>query len=725
MKLTSVGRRTVKAWSMHPRYISSCGGTRSSKTYSILQAFIIALVQEEASGRPATVNSVVSESMPHLQRGAIREFKTMMQTEGIWSAPAWNETSHTYTFGNGSILEFFSVDNAGKVHGPARDRLFINEAQNISYDIARQLFVRTRGLIVCDYNPTHSFWLNEKIEPRDNCITLHSTYLDNEFLTPEQVAEIESNMGDGNWWKVYGKGEVGTLEGLVYDFSLVDRMPPKGTGKPQKEKTAEELYADSLIEIQGLDFGFTNDPTARVQIFADPKRKVAWLRERCYRKRMINTDIAADMRADGVGRDTEVYADCAEPKSIAEIQREGFIILACDKDAPVRSDKLKFQLQWMQGWKFYVTKDSLNLIRELRNYTWAKDRDGNTLNYPIDDFNHCFVGCTLITTPIGMVRIDSLKQGDIVLTSNGARRVSRFFDNGLRRIIHERIKTDINEIELRATPDHKIKTTEGWKQLKDLKPGDTIFLCRYSTGNNIIYTEERNTFQKVASDYTEKCGKRTMGKSQRGIMSTTGTEIPLITRSATLNWLRGQSISRCIWKSVRSCLLTWIRQGLRWTMPGYLQMNGTGQKPEGSGMLNMAGLSPVASHYRHSPANGAEMNTSQSRIPKIDFVPIDVGQHTGDILELTTCKRPAQSAERHLPATNTGIPDVAVTHVLQGIEILNESIERVYDIEVEQDHEYFANGVLVHNCLDAARYALWTKFAERAGYGQYNISFNR
>lgn len=389
MKLTSVGRRTVKAWSMHPRYISSCGGTRSSKTYSILQSFIIALAQEEATGKAATVNSVVSESMPHLQRGAIREFKTMMQTEGIWSAPAWNETSHTYTFGNGSILEFFSVDNAGKVHGPARDRLFINEAQNISYDIARQLFVRTRGLIVCDYNPTHSYWLNEKIEPRDNCITLHSTYLDNEFLTQEQVAEIESNMGDGNWWKVYGKGEVGTLEGLVYDFSLVDRMPPKDTDKPQKEKTAEELYADSLIEIQGLDFGFTNDPTARVQIYADPKRKVAWLRERCYRKRMLNTDIAADMRADGVGRDTEVYADCAEPKSIAEIQREGFTILACDKDAPVRSEKLKFQLQWMQGWKFYVTKDSLNLIRELRNYAWAKDKDGNTLNYPIDDFNHC------------------------------------------------------------------------------------------------------------------------------------------------------------------------------------------------------------------------------------------------------------------------------------------------------------------------------------------------
>ena len=180
---------------------------------------------------------------------------------------------------------------------------------------------------------------------------------------PEQVTEIESNRGDRNWWQVYGEGQIGTLEGLVYSFELVDAMPPRNTGKPQSEKTEAELYADSLEEVQGLDFGFTNDPTARVQIYAD-------------------------MRADGVDGMTEIYADCAEPKSIAEIQDEGFNVMACDKDAPVKSDKLKFQLLWMQGWTLYVTRDSLDLIRELRNYTWAKDRDGNMLNYPIGEYNH-------------------------------------------------------------------------------------------------------------------------------------------------------------------------------------------------------------------------------------------------------------------------------------------------------------------------------------------------
>lgn len=376
MKLTKVGRKTIAAWKQHPRYISSCGGTRSGKTYSILQTFIIALVEEVNQGRPATINSVVSESMPHLQRGAIRDFKQIMEVEGLWEDSRWNETQHTYTWQNGSILEFFSVDNAGKVHGSARDRLFINESQNIPYEIARQLFVRTRGLIICDYNPTHSSWLNEIIEARQNCITIHSTYKDNEFLSPEQIAEIEDNKSDKNWWQVYGEGKIGTLDGLIYDFQLCDSLP-------------EKTEMDHLVEIQGLDFGFTNDPTARVQVVADHRKKILWVRERCYRTHMQNKHIIQDLQDDEVSRRTEIYADCAEPKSIADIQDAGFNVIPCDKDAPTKSDKLKFQLQWMQGWQLNVTKDSIDLIKELRNYVWAKDKDGNPLNEPIGKFNHC------------------------------------------------------------------------------------------------------------------------------------------------------------------------------------------------------------------------------------------------------------------------------------------------------------------------------------------------
>lgn len=376
MRLTRVARKTIAAWKRHLRYISSCGGTRSSKTFSILQTFILAIVEEVNLGKPATINSVVSESIPHLRRGAVRDFKQIMDQEGLWEDARWNETQYTYTWQNGSVLEFFSVDNPGKVHGSARDRLFINECQNIPYEIARQLFVRTRGQIVLDYNPTHSFWVNEIIEARPNCITIHSTYKDNEFLTPEQVAEIEDNKSDSNWWKVYGEGKVGTLDGLIYDFELIDSLP-------------EKTEMDHLVEIQGMDFGFTNDPTARVQVVADHRKKILWVRERCYRTHMQNKHIIQDLQEDGVTKRMEIYADCAEPKSIADIQDAGFNVIPCDKDAPTKSDKLKFQLQWMQGWQLNVTKDSIDLIRELRNYVWAKDKDGNPLNEPIDKFNHC------------------------------------------------------------------------------------------------------------------------------------------------------------------------------------------------------------------------------------------------------------------------------------------------------------------------------------------------
>jgi phage terminase large subunit len=328
----------------------------------------------------------VSETLPHLKLGAIRDFENIVGGT-LLGDPHWNETSHTWTFDNGAKLEFFSADS-DKAHGAQRKRLFINEANHVDYETYRQLAVRTSSIIFIDYNPASVCWIQKKVECRDNCILIRSTYKDNPFLSDEQIAEIESNKEDKNWWKVYGQGIEGTLDGLIYDFEQIDRMPPKGTNKPEKEKTDEELYADSLTEIHGLDFGFTNDPTARVQILADTKRKHLYVRERCYKTGMLNSHIIADLKVDEVKNNIEIFADCAEPKSIEEIKQGGFRISACDKDAPVKSDKLKFQLQWMQGWKLFVTKDSLNLIEELRNYTWAKNKDGELLNEPIDKYNH-------------------------------------------------------------------------------------------------------------------------------------------------------------------------------------------------------------------------------------------------------------------------------------------------------------------------------------------------
>lgn len=369
MRTTLTFSKLVQAWAAHPRYIDSGGGTRSGKTYAFLQLLSLVIPNDKKK----TINSVVSETGPHLSRGAIRDFKAIMAEDGRWDDNAWNASHSIYTFPNGSILEFFSADQPGKVHGPARDRLFLNEANNIPFEVARQLIIRTKDIVAWDYNPTRVFWAHEHYQGRDNCITIHSTYNDNQFLSKEQVAEIESYKDDKNWWKVYGLGLVGELEGTIYDFEQIDEMPT----------------ASNLVDIYGMDFGFTNDPTALIHLRVDTARKIIYAEQLIYKTTLLNRDIVERMEALGVPkRSVPIYADCAEPKSIAEISRAGFNVKPCQKDAPVRSEKMKFQIDFVKGYKLYVLKSSTDLIKELRNYTWAKDKDGNNLNVPIDKWNH-------------------------------------------------------------------------------------------------------------------------------------------------------------------------------------------------------------------------------------------------------------------------------------------------------------------------------------------------
>lgn len=371
-RFSGVFWKIYEAAKLRPRYISNRGGTRSGKTYSTIQ-FLHELIQK-ADG-PGDVTSVVSETLPHLKRGAVRDFERNLG-HPLKQDFRWNASELVYTYDNGAKIEFFSADAPNKVKGPSRKRLFINEANHIPYETARQLFVRTTGLILIDYNPESVFWGIEEIEPRSNCAMIVTTYQDNlDFLSKEQIAEIEANMKDANWWKVYGRGEIGSLEGLIYDFTQIDAMP-----------TGDE--ATSLVEVYGMDFGFTNDPTTLIRLLVDTRRKIVYADERLFRTGMKNPMIVEAMRADKVPAKVPVYADCAEPKSIAEIKDGGFNVIACDKSAPTKSDKLSFQLQWMQGWTLKVTKASLNMIRELRNYMWAKDASGKTMNYPVGGFDH-------------------------------------------------------------------------------------------------------------------------------------------------------------------------------------------------------------------------------------------------------------------------------------------------------------------------------------------------
>lgn len=347
-----------------PRYISNRGSTRSGKTFAILQLLNELLPYDN----PGDVTSVVSETMPHLKRGAIRDFERIIG-HPLKDDPHWNASTCTYTYASGALLEFFSADTPSKVAGPARKRLFLNEGNNIPYDTVRQLLVRTTGVVFIDYNPSGDSWITEQIEPRENCTFIHSTYKDNDFLTPEQIAEIESYKDDENWWRVYGRGELGRLEGLIFsDFELIDDLPADGWD----------------TEVWGMDFGYPVSPTTLMQLRLNFRTRHYWVRQRIWDPHLLTQPLTDEMRAIGVPANALIYADCAEPKTIDEIAGYGFPnIRPCYKGKGVAE-----QLKSVLGWHLHVTKDSLDYIKELRTLTWAKDRAGNPTGQPSQGNDH-------------------------------------------------------------------------------------------------------------------------------------------------------------------------------------------------------------------------------------------------------------------------------------------------------------------------------------------------
>lgn len=366
MRTTRTFEKLAAALADAPRYIDSRGGARSSKTISALQLLSLLAMND----KQPTVTSVVSENLPHLKRGAVRDFRMVLEDMERWDESAWNKSECIYTFPSGSILEFFGADVPAKLQGPARDRLFINEANRVEWEAARQLMVRTSGLVIYDYNPSAPFWGTDEIPKRDRYALVHSTYLDNEYLPDEVRREIEANKGTGNWWRVYGLGLIGQVEGQVFDFKIVDEMPePLG-----------------FIETWGMDFGFTNDPTTLIRCLVHTGRREIYADQLLWQTGMTNPDIAHALQDLGIkrpGSGPTVWADCAEPKSIAEVSGYGLNVKGCDKSTRIRE-----QLQSLQAWTVYVTRRSADLLNEGRKYLYKQRPDGTYTNEPIEFFNH-------------------------------------------------------------------------------------------------------------------------------------------------------------------------------------------------------------------------------------------------------------------------------------------------------------------------------------------------
>ncbi len=337
------------------------GGSRSGKTYNILM-WLIFSYSDKNTGKTITI---CRKTFPALRASSMRDFFDILKKYDIYKEANHNKSNSEYLLNN-NLFEFISLDQPQKVRGRKRDVLYINEANELYFEDWQQLILRTTDKAILDYNPSDEFhFIYDKIKPRDDAEFFITTYKDNPFLDIETVNEIERLKDvDDNYWKIYGLGQIGSSQALIFRINECNSIPP-----------------EAKFLSYGMDFGFTNDPTTLVAIYQQGDN--IYLKELLYQTGLTNRDIDEKLKFHSVER-KEIFADSAEPKSIEELYRMGWNV----KPATKGQGSVNIGIDMMKRYQLHVTKDSVNMIKEFRNYKWQEDKNGNVLNTPVDMFNH-------------------------------------------------------------------------------------------------------------------------------------------------------------------------------------------------------------------------------------------------------------------------------------------------------------------------------------------------
>ena len=360
MLLSTTAQRKIARLRKRIRIVQ--GGTSSSKTFSILPLLI-----NYATTHPNSEISIVSESVPHLKRGVIRDFKKIMEWSNNWFSENYNRQAMTYTFGNGSWIEFFSADNPSKLRGSRRQILFINECNNVDFESYQQLAIRTSKFIYLDFNPTAEFWVNTELEGDPDAEKIILTWKDNEAAPKAAVDEIlkakrKAEAGNKfylNWFRVYGLGKIGRLSGAVYENWEIGAFQNIG-------KT-----------VLGQDFGFSNDPSTLLKTNIDKKNKIIYVQE-CFYLPKLTASQLGDLNQKHAGKDL-IIADSADPRLIDSLKQYCNIVPAIKGQGSI-----VYGIAMIQDYKLVIDPDSKNLINELRNYVWLEKKSQT----PISKFDH-------------------------------------------------------------------------------------------------------------------------------------------------------------------------------------------------------------------------------------------------------------------------------------------------------------------------------------------------
>jgi len=315
----------------------------------------------ESTGK---VYSIIRKTLPACKGSVYRDFLNILKELELYTQDNHNKSDLSYNL-NGNLIEFLSVDNPEKLKGRKRHYAWLNEATEFTYEDYQQIIFRCTEQIYLDYNPSDPYsWIYDKVLTRDDCTFIKSTYLANPFLDKDTIAEIERlKEVDPEYWEVYGLGNVGSIQTMIFrNFNLVDEVQGRLVG-------------------YGLDFGFTNSPSALVAVYQSDDN--LYIKEMLYEKRLTNTDLANKLKEFRIDRQSEIIGDSAEPKTIEEIYRQGFNIKPAKKGAGIH-----LGIDIMRRYKLHITKDSLNAIKEFRGYKWATDKNGDVLNTPVKVNDH-------------------------------------------------------------------------------------------------------------------------------------------------------------------------------------------------------------------------------------------------------------------------------------------------------------------------------------------------
>lgn len=343
----------------------------ASKTFSIMILLI-----GYAESYPNSLITVAGMTYNHLATGTMRDLKKILQETNRWDNERFNKTEKIYTFPNGSQIEFLSVDNMTS-RGPRRDVLFVNEANGLNYETFDQLATRTRDFVIIDYNPSAKFWAHEELvegKQKDRTTFLTLTYLDNEALSQQERENIESRKpkpGEepSNYWIVYGLGQIGSLEGNIYQNWIAEKEMPEGF----------------ILKRRGVDFGFSNDPTAVVDVYENENKEI-FVETMIYEKGLLTPELIEKMK-----RLPETLAVCdnARPEIIAEMKRSGLRAIACDKTAGEKMNGKRYNIELVQRRIVHYLKSDQDLEREYLSYAWRKKRStGEYLDEPEDGNDH-------------------------------------------------------------------------------------------------------------------------------------------------------------------------------------------------------------------------------------------------------------------------------------------------------------------------------------------------